>query len=305
MSWVRKKRQNDMFGTQRGLISDAERRKPSIRLAVTAVNAFLLLVLLISGLGPMVLLVKFSISDAQDILKAPMEWFPSGIHWENLSDAWNSAHIGNYFFNTLMVAGGSWLVQLIVAITGGYVLGILKPKYAPLLHSLIMGTMLIPSVVLLVPLYLEIVKMPVLGVSLLDTWWAVWLPAGANAFNVIMMTRFFASLPVELFEAAKVDGAGPFRMLFSLVLPMSKPIIGVISVMAFIGAWKDYLWPMLVLKTPAIQTLSVRLPGLARQSPYGVYMAGMAISTILPIIIFLIFQKTFLKSAGLSGAIKG
>ena len=97
---------------------------------------------------------------------------------------------------------------------------------------------------------------------------------GANAFNILLVKRFFDNLPREIFEAAKTDGAGPFRLFWSIVLPMSKPILGVVSVFAIIAAWKDYLWPMLVLPDPAVQPLSVRLPGgavpdRARRLPRG------------------------------------
>ena len=99
------------------------------------------------------------------------------------------------------------------------------------------------------------------------------------------MTRFFDNLPREVFEAAKIDGAGPFRLFWSVVLPMSKPILGVVSVFAIIASWKDYLWPMLVLKDPAMQPLSVRLPAIASQTDLGVFLAALAISTLIPVVL--------------------
>jgi multiple sugar transport system permease protein len=144
-----------------------------------------------------------------------------------------------------------------------------------------------------------------LNSSLINTYWAIWLPAGANAFNILLAMRFFASLPQEIFEAAKVDGAGPYKVFFRILLPMSKPIIGVISVFAIMGAWKDYLWPMLVLKDPAVQTLSVRLPQLQQFIELDVFLAALAISTVIPVVLFLIFQRLFLSGAGMGGAVKG
>ena len=133
----------------------------------------------------------------------------------------------------------------------------------------------------------------------------MWLPAGASAFNVLLVKRFFDNLPREVFEAARVDGAGPFRLFWSVVLPMSKPILGVVSVFAVIAAWKDFLWPMLVLPDPELQPLSVRLPAIAAQTELDVFLAALAISTIIPVVLFLVFQRLFLKSAGLGGAVKG
>ena len=122
---------------------------------------------------------------------------------------------------------------------------------------------------------------------MIDTFWAVWLPAGANAFNVIIIKRFFDNLPREIFEAARVDGAGPFRLFWSIVLPMSRPIIGVVSVFAVIGTWKDYLWPLLVLRNPDIQPLSVRLPTLQPATELDIFLAALAIATLIPIALFL------------------
>ncbi|WP_331715464.1 carbohydrate ABC transporter permease [Tessaracoccus coleopterorum] len=169
-----------------------------------------------------------------------------------------------------------------MATTGGYVLSVLRPKYGKALNAMVLATLFVPAVVLLVPLYLTVLDPPLIGRSLINSFWAVWLPAGASAFNVVLVARFFDSLPREIFEAARVDGAGNFRLFWSIVLPMSRPILGVVSVFAIIASWKDFLWPMLVLKDPAIQPLSVRLPAIAGSVDLGVFLASLAIATLIP-----------------------
>jgi multiple sugar transport system permease protein len=214
-------------------------------------------------------------------------------------------HISTQFLNSVWVALGSWAVQIIVASTAAFALAILSPKYAGFLNGLTLATLFVPAVVLLVPLYLVILNPPLIHHSLINTFWAVWLPAGANAFNLLLLTRFMQGLPRELFEAARLDGAGPFRMFWSLAVPMSKPILGVVSIFAAIGAWKDFLWPLLVLRDPAMQPLSVRLPTLQQAIETDVYLAALAISTVIPVVLFLLFQRVILRGAGLGGAIKG
>jgi len=288
-----------------GLVSPSEWRRRTVRWAVGGAQAGLLVALLVLGLGPILWLAKSAISPTADTIARPMALFPSGAAWHNLTSAWNDVQVGRYFWNTVVLAAGSWAVQMLVATTGGYALSVLRPRYARFVTGLLLATLFVPAVVLLVPLYIEIVRPPLIGHSLINSYWAVWLPAGASAFNVVLVKRFFDNLPREIFEAARVDGAGAVRLFTSVVLPMSRPILGVVSVFAVLASWKDFLWPLLVLTEPDEQPLSVRLPAIQPQTELGVFLAALFIATLVPIAAFLIFQRSFLRGSGLSGAVKG
>jgi multiple sugar transport system permease protein len=288
-----------------GLISRTEWRKPSIRFGVGGLHVLLLVALVVGGLGPILWLAKSAITPTNDTISNPIALFPHGFAWSNLGQAWNDVHVGRYFWNTILIAFGSWASQIVVATTGGYTLSVLRPRYAPLINALLLATLFIPAIVLLVPLYIEIVHLPLVHTSLIDSYWAVWLPAGASAFNVVIVKRFFDNLPREIFEAAQIDGAGPWLLFRKIVLPMSKPILGVVSVFAVLASWKDFLWPLLVITNPDRQPLSVRLPSIASQTSLGVFLAAMFIACLAPIGGFLLFQRSFLRGTGLGGAIKG
>ncbi|MET9230032.1 carbohydrate ABC transporter permease [Lentzea sp. NPDC003310] len=285
---------------KRGLISPAERATPAIRRTLRAVQALLLGALLLTGLGPVLWLAKAALTPTQDTLRAPLAIFPSGLDLANLLTAWTRVEIDKYFLNTVVIAAGSWLVQLLVATTAGYALAVLRPRYGPVVTAVVLGTLFVPAIVLLVPLYLTVVR-----TGMINTFWAVWLPAGASAFNVVLVQRFFANLPREVLEAARVDGAGPVRVFWSVVLPLSRPILGVVSVFAVVASWKDFLWPLLVLPDPAVQPLSVRLPALQRYVELDVFLAALALSSVIPVALFLVFQRLFLQSGALEGAVKG
>jgi len=289
----------------RGIVSSADRRQPRVRRTMFGLNAVMLGGLLLLGLGPMLWLAKSAITPTQDTLRTPLALFPNGMDWANLSTAWSTVHIDLYFGNTVVLAAGAWLTQILVATTAGFALSVLRPKYGPLLEGLVLATLFVPAIVLLVPLYLTILNPPLIGTSLINTYWAVWLPAGASAFNILLVKRFFDSLPREVFEAARTDGAGPFRLFWSMVLPMSKPILGVVSVFAIIASWKDFLWPLLVLPDPSLQPLSVRLPAIQSTTELDVFLAALFIATLIPVLLFLVFQRVFLRSAGMGGAVKG
>src|SRR5256886_4546073 len=288
-----------------GLISFAEWRRPRVRFGVGGAQVLLLVGLVVIGLGPLLWLAKSAITPTNDTITNPMALFPHGFAWSNLRHAWVDVHVGRYFWNTIVLAFGSWFTQILVAMTGGYALSVLRPSYARVVTALLLTTLFVPAVVLLVPLYIEVVRPPLIHHSFIDSYWAVWLPAGASAFNVVLVTRFFDNLPREIFEAARIDGAGPFRLFASVVLPMSRPILGVVSVFAVLASWKDFLWPLLVLTNPDEQPLSVRLPTIQSQTSLGVFLAALFIASLVPIIGFLIFQRSFLRGTGLGGAIKG
>jgi len=307
ISWRQRRRENSMLDSDRSIISTAERRQPRVRRTLRGVHVFLFVSLVVVGLGPLLWLAKSAVTPTQDTLQHPFALWPNGIDWANLSQAWNDVEIDKYFLNTVIIAAGAWVFQLLVATTGAYTLSILRPRYAGLINALVLATLFIPAVVLLVPLYLTVVSPPLLGrdYSMLNNYLAVWLPMAANAFNILLVKRFFDNLPRDVIEAARTDGAGPFRLFWSVVLPMSKPILGVVSVFAIIAAWKDFLWPMLVLPDPARQPLSVRLPAVQSQTELDVFLAALAIATVIPVVMFLLFQRVFLRSAGLGGAVKG
>ncbi len=260
--------------------------------------------LVVVALGPILWLAKAAITPTQDTLRDPMALWPNGTDWANLETAWVDLDLKLYFWNTMVIAFGSWATQMIVAVTAGYALSIIRPRIGKVLYGMVLMTMFVPAVVLLVPLYLTVLDMPLTHISLVNSFWGAFLPAGASAFNVALVKRFFDSLPREVIDAARVDGAGDFRLFWNIVLPMSRPVLGVVSVFAVLAAWKDFIWPLVVLPDPAKQPLSVRLPRLAGVTELDVFLAALLISCSLPIVFFLVFQRFFLRG-GLEGAVKG
>ena len=301
----RRRRRRTQEPQDRTNVSELDRRSRRVRVGLGILNVILIVLLVIISAGPLLWLAKAALSTSQDILREPFAWWPSGVQWHNLADAWVKIDIGKYLVNTVFLAVGVWFFGMLVALTGAYGLSILKPRYAKVINGAVLATLFIPGIVSLIAQYVTVLDMPLLHWNLINTFWAVWLPGAANAFNVLLVSRFFDSLPKDVFEAAKIDGAGPFQIFWRIVLPMSKPIIGVTSLITIIGAWKEFLWPLLVLPKPDLQPLSVGLYKVTASAEMSLLMAGMFISVVLPIVLFLIFQKQFLKSAGQAGAIKG
>jgi multiple sugar transport system permease protein len=302
---ARRKRRAPAGAGPSGLVGANDWRRPSVRWGLGTAHTVLIILLVIIGLGPILWLAKSAITPTLDTITTPMGWFPHGLTWSNLSTAWSNVDVGLYMRNTVVIAFGSWAFQIVVATTGAFALSVLRPKYGRVIMALLLTTLFVPAVVLLVPLYIEVVHPPLIHHSFVNNYLAVWLPESASAFNVVLMKRFFDNLPREILEAARIDGAGNFRLFVSIVLPMSRPILGVVSIFAVLASWKDYLWPLLVLGNPNLQPLSVRLPEIAQFTPLGVFLAALALTCVIPIAGFLIFQRSILRGTGLSGAVKG
>jgi multiple sugar transport system permease protein len=289
---------------ERGIISSMDRRRPLIRYGLPIIQVLLFIGVVIAGVGPLLWLLKSGLSTSQDIIRGPMSLWPSGIQWHNVPDAWTQVQIGSYLGNTAIIAIGSLISTLFVCTTGAFVLSVLRPKWGGIITGAVLATLFLPGVISLVPLYLTILKMPVFGWNLQNTFWAVWLPQAAGAFNILVMKRYFDAIPRELIEAARIDGASNLRLFTALIVPMSKPIIGVVALLTVIGSWKDYLWPLLVLPDPKLQPISVALPRVQKTTDLSLQMSALFLAVLIPVVLFLIFQKQFLRGVGMSGGIK-
>jgi multiple sugar transport system permease protein len=255
---------------------------------------------------PLYWMVASSVKSPSEYALTEPTFIPHSWHPENFSIAWNNMRIAKYFTNTVFYAAGGWIISLVIDVGVAYALSKLKPMFGKVVLGAMLASLMLPAAALLVPAYLTVVDVPLIHVNLLNTPWALWLPAAANAFNVYVLKRFFDQIPDDLLDAASIDGAGRLRQLWSIMLPLSRPVLGVVSIFIIIAMWKDFLWPLLVLPDPESQTLSVALSRLANTSqvPPTEFMAGLAIASVPMIVVFLIFQRSII--GGLSaGSMKG
>ncbi|MEU3646323.1 carbohydrate ABC transporter permease [Lentzea sp. NPDC034063] len=214
-------------------------------------------------------------------------------------DAWNYMDLGRFFLNTFVVAIGAWAVQMAVIVPAAYALSKLRPIFGNAIMGMMLATLMLPSTAVLVPVYLTLTDL-----DLLNNPAGIWLPAAANALNVYLLKRFFDQIPEELLEAARIDGAGTWTTLVRIVLPISRPILAVVSIFAVVAAWKDFIWPLLVFPDPAKQTLSVALQRFAPDTPINLLLAGLVLASLPMVALFLAFQRHIL--AGLTaGGVKG
>ncbi|MFC9621786.1 carbohydrate ABC transporter permease [Streptomyces sp. NPDC056930] len=255
-------------------------------------------------LGPLYWMASSGLKSTQEAVQIPPTLVPGSLNSGNYSRAWEVMDLSRLLFNTLYYAFGALAFQLIFDVAAAYSLSKLRPLFGKAILGMMLATLMIPATVLVVPQYLTVLDVPFVERNLLNSPWVIWLPSVTNAFNIFLLKRFFDSIPKELLDAASMDGASPMRTLWSIVLPISRPILGVVSIFAVVGVWKDFLWPMLTLPDPAMQTLNVGIYSLSNGVPENVLIAALTIASLPTLLIFLIFQRNIMSGLT-AGGLKG
>ncbi|MEW2384837.1 carbohydrate ABC transporter permease [Micromonospora sp. NPDC047707] len=288
----------------RTLISQAQLRRGRGRAIYWTLLAVVIIGFTLVFLGPLYWMVTGALKSGQEIAQTPPSLFPQDPQWRNYADAWNNLDLAKLLFNTFYYAAGAVLFQLVLDTAAAYSLSKLRPMFGNAILGLMLATLMIPAMVLIVPQYVTVIDLPILHLSLLDSPFAIWLPLVANAFNIFLLKRFFDSIPEDLMAAALMDGATPLRTLWSIILPMSRPILGVVSIFAVTAVWKDFLWPKLVMPSPETRTVSVGIYAFAGGTPMNVVIAASVITAIPTVILFLLFQRNIMSGLT-TGGLKG
>src|SRR5690242_15274796 len=288
----------------RTLISQAQLQRGKGKAVYWSLLLFTVLCFTLVFIGPLYWMVTGALKSGQEIAQTPPSLFPKHPETGNYADAWNNLNLAKLMFNTFYYAAGAVFFQLVFDTAAAYALSKLRPALGNVVLALMLATLMIPAMVVIVPQYVTAIDLPFVHLSLLDSPWAIWLPLVASAFNIFLLKRFFDSIPEDLIAAAMVDGASPLRTLWSIILPMSRPILGVVSIFGVTAVWKDFLWPKLVMPSPETRTLSVGIYAFSGGTPMNVVVAASVIAAIPTVVIFLIFQRNIM--AGLTtGSLKG
>ena len=290
----------------RTLISSAQLNRPRSRIYYRIVLTLVVVVFTLVFIGPLYFLFSDGLKSTQEAVQVPPTIIPAHLHPSTYASAWSRVGLGRLLVNTLYYAFGALALQLVFDVAAAYSLSRLRPVLGNVIFALMLATLMIPATVLIVPQYVTVADLPLLHLNLVGSPAAIWLPSVANAFNIFLLKRFFDSIPGDLLDAAAIDGASPLRTLRSVVLPISRPIIGVVSIFALVAVWKDFLWPLLVEYgyNPSRETLNVGIWEASSTTPQNLVLAASAVAAVPTLIFFLIFQRNIL--AGLTaGSLKG
>lgn len=262
----------------------------------------LLCLLALLTVGPFLWLVVTALKGpGENIFAYPPRLWPAAPTLANFFAVGEAVPFLRYFLNSLVVAIATVIANVGLASLAGYPLARMRFKGRPGLEAALLATLMVPMPVLMIPLFLLISRM-----ALIDSYWGVILPGAVNAFGIFLMRNAFAAIPRELEEAALLDGAHHFQIFSRVMLPLVMPSLATLAIFSFVGAWGDFLWPLLVLKSPDRYTLPVGIAYLAGtfSANWRLIAAG-AVLSILPILgVFLFLQRYFIAGST-EGAIKG
>jgi ABC-type glycerol-3-phosphate transport system permease component len=234
----------------------------------------------------------------QSVFSSELELWPERItlaNFERVFDAWP---VGTWFVNSVAITVITTILTVVVSVLAGFAFAKLRFPAKAALFLILLATMMIPTQAILVPQF-RIVN----ALGLIGTFWAVIIPGAAATFGIFLARQFMLAIPNELMEAAKIDGAGTWRSFLYVVLPLCKPLLAVLTLLSLMYQWNDFLWPLIVLKDPALYTLPIGLQFLQGEfrTDYGALMAMTLISVAPLVVLFLAFQRFFVQGFATTG----
>lgn len=281
-----------------GAIRYYDVRNKRVKVLCLIILGICILIVLIS-IFPPVWAFLASLKDIREFMRNPTI-LPDHYDFSVFAESWNKLKFGKYYVNSFIVVIGSIICAVIFNGLLAYALAILKPRGYKIITGLVMWSLLIPATTSVVALFVNINK-----IGLSGSYIPLWLSFGANSFYVLLFKNFFEKLPIEIIEAAELDGCGVFQIFFRIILPLSKSIVLVIVIFSMTAAWSDFLLPFLVLKGSGHETVMVRLFQFKDSSTNSIdVLRAVVFSIIPPAVLFLFFQKQITDGAA-SGAIKG
>jgi ABC-type glycerol-3-phosphate transport system permease component len=283
-----------------------KKRQKTQHSAFSVRRKFWVYIILVIGafisLVPFVWMISTSLKSLGEALGS--SFFPSELHFENYAEAWRRAQFSEYFLNSVMITVITLTGELSFSILAAYAFARINFPGRNLIFSIMLSTMMIPAMVFTIPNFLTVTWLGRIGpIPWINNWPSLTIPFMGSVFSIFMLRQFFAQIPDELYDAAQIDGAGHFRFLTQVVLPLSKAPVMVILVLSFIGTWNSLAWPMLVTNTPDWRPISVGLMNFVNEAgqEINLTMAG-AFITIIPIMVIYFFtQKQFTESIARSG----
>lgn len=270
--------------------SAANRRTTNIILMVV-INAVLLLLVVLTAI-PYLYMVLSAFKPNGEIFGTPLTFFPAHPTFANMQALLTMFPFARWALNTVIVAGIGTVVSVLLSSLAGFAFAKYEFRFKNALFLLMLATLLIPGQVLLVPQF-EIIRF----LHWFNTYQALIVPGLVSAFGIFLMRQYTVSVPNELLDAARVDGAGEFRIWWNIVLPLVRPGLAVLAILGFTGAWNSFVWPLIVTTDTSMFVINLGISSLVGpyDYQYGILLSGALLSSLPILIVFFFFQRQFIE----------
>ncbi|MGI9043455.1 MAG: carbohydrate ABC transporter permease [Gemmatimonadaceae bacterium] len=261
----------------------------------------LLIVGAVLAMLPMVWMVSASVMPAGEASTYPPRFFPSRITLDHYADLFTRLNLGRYLLNSAFVALVVTLASLLINSMAGYAFAKLRFRGRDRMFRVLSTGLVLPVQVAMLPLFLLMKNL-----GLINTYWGVIIPGLASIFGIFLVRQYALSIPDEMLDAARVDGASEFRIFWSIVVPGIVPILATLSIWTFLATWNDFMWPLIVLSDESLYTLPVALANLSGEHVQDteLMMAGSVITVIPVMLVFLFLQRFYIQGV-MAGSVKG
>ncbi len=278
------------------------KKKKTIKNMVFQIPVFLILIVLaLLVLIPVIWMIFSAFKPEKEIISWPPTFIPDSVTLQNFSDVQSRIDIIQYIINSVIYAGGTTALAVVVNCMAGYAYAFYDFKGKTGMFLMTLATMMVPFQVIMVPLFLVVYKM-----GMYDTYWGLIIPRVAVAGSIFMMRAAFTGIPKEMAEAARIDGLSEFGIFRKIMMPQVKPAVITLIILSMNGSWNDLLWPMIVTSSTNMRTLANGLALFIGQNTieYGAAFAGALIS-LLPMFVLYIFGQKYFVEGMSSGGLKG
>lgn len=254
----------------------------------------------ITAVFPFVWLISTSLKGSEELFAYPPTFIPETFVWENYIGIVQAIPFAAYLLNSIIVAVLSVSLNVLLSALAGFSLARYNFPYKNILFLAVLASMMIPKEVIVIPLFTTILRL-----QLSDSLIGVVLPFAVEGMGIFLMRQAFQSIPKEIEEAGIMDGASPFRLWWNVMLPMTKPALATLAVFTFIGSWGDFLWPLIVLKSPEHFTIQVGLSAMLGTFVDNYrYVAAGSVLAVIPVIIVFIFMQRYFERGVFAGSDK-
>ena len=281
----------------------AQPKKINYRLRQTLAHTAIYLVLIIGAILvfiPFAWTVSTSLKTESQTLASPPEWIPDPVQWKNYPDALTARPFGRYYANTFIITILSVIGQVVSSALVAYGFARFRFPGRNILFILVLSTLMIPFHMLIIPRF---ILFKYLG--WLDTFLPLIVPNFfGGAFSIFLLRQYFQTVPLELDEAAKIDGASAFQRFWRIMMPLARPALGAVAVFEFMSTWQDFLGPLIYLSSDRNYTVSVGLAAFRNDyfTAWHLFMAASAVAMLVPLVVFFVAQKYFISGVALTGS---